>query len=160
MPHLAARGWVQATMPLVLWTTLLRLGHFMNSPDGGGYTDDVGSGMANLEEWVNDRRVTSVSVSARVVVVGYRRRDFIVVVVVLVMILLVYIYLLYMYCYTASHQSCPISARPAVQSGPELPLLHAIAGQISTGGSPPPLGGCRCGDRGEPRAGPAFVLCT
>jgi hypothetical protein len=52
MPHLAARGWVQATMPFVLCTTLRRLGHFMNSADGGGYTDGVVSGMSNLDECV------------------------------------------------------------------------------------------------------------
>lgn len=60
MPHLAARGWVQATMPLVLCTTLRRLGHFMNSPDGGGYTDGVASGMARVAERVNDRLMMTV----------------------------------------------------------------------------------------------------
>lgn len=53
-PHLAARGCVHATMPLVLWTTLRRLGHFMNSPDGGGYTEEVGRGMAARGEQLND----------------------------------------------------------------------------------------------------------
>lgn len=48
IPHLAARGWEQATMPLVLCTTLRRLGHFMNSRDGGGYTDEVGSGIVRV----------------------------------------------------------------------------------------------------------------
>jgi hypothetical protein len=60
MPHLAARGWVQATIPLVLCTTLLRLGHFMNSPDGGGYTEGVASGMARIDERVNDRLMMTV----------------------------------------------------------------------------------------------------
>lgn len=59
-PHLAARGWEQATIPLVLCTTLLRLGHFMNSADDGGYTDDVGSGMVSVDECVEDRLSTAV----------------------------------------------------------------------------------------------------
>ena len=45
MPHLAASGCVQDTMPLVLWTTLLLLGHFMNLADGGGKTDGVVCGI-------------------------------------------------------------------------------------------------------------------
>jgi hypothetical protein len=45
IPHFAARGWVQATIPFVLWTTLRRLGHFISSADGGGNTDGVVSGI-------------------------------------------------------------------------------------------------------------------
>ncbi len=45
MPHLAASGCVQATMPLVLCTTLLRLANFCITRDPGGKTDGVVSGM-------------------------------------------------------------------------------------------------------------------
>lgn len=45
MPHFAASGCVQATMPFVLWTGLRRLGNFEYSHDGGGKTELVGSGM-------------------------------------------------------------------------------------------------------------------
>ena len=62
MPHLAARGWVQATMPLVLCTTLRRLGHFINSAEDGGYTEGVVRGMASREERAKDRRVAVVKV--------------------------------------------------------------------------------------------------
>ncbi len=62
MPHLAARGWVQATMPLVLCTTLRRLGHFINSAEGGGYTDGVVRGMVRREECAKDRRAMVVNV--------------------------------------------------------------------------------------------------
>jgi hypothetical protein len=45
-------------MPLVLCTTLLRLGHFMNSPDGGGNTDAVLRGMLRSvlrSGWITSR---------------------------------------------------------------------------------------------------------
>lgn len=45
MPHLAAKGWVQATMPLVLWTTLLRLLNLANSTVPGGNSEGVERGI-------------------------------------------------------------------------------------------------------------------
>lgn len=48
IPHLAAKGCVQATMPLVLWTTLLRLGHFIKAAEADGNTDGVVSGIVSL----------------------------------------------------------------------------------------------------------------
>lgn len=44
-PHLAARGCVQDTMPLRLWTTLLRLGNFIGSRNGGGNNEVVVRGI-------------------------------------------------------------------------------------------------------------------
>ena len=45
MPHFAARGCVQETIPLVLCTTLLRLGNLTTSCDGGGKTEGVVRGI-------------------------------------------------------------------------------------------------------------------
>lgn len=39
IPHLAANGCVQATMPFVLWTTLRRLLNFANSSGPGGNSE-------------------------------------------------------------------------------------------------------------------------
>lgn len=49
IPHLAARGCVLETIPFVLCTTLLRLGHFINAADGGGNTEGVVRGMIASE---------------------------------------------------------------------------------------------------------------
>lgn len=48
MPHFAASGCVQATMPLVLWTTLRRLGNGTNGSDPGGKTDGVVNGILSF----------------------------------------------------------------------------------------------------------------
>lgn len=45
MPAFAARGWEQATIPLVLWTTLRRLGNLANSTGPGGYNEGARSGI-------------------------------------------------------------------------------------------------------------------
>lgn len=45
MPHLAARGWVQATMPLVLWTTLLLLLNLAHMGRPSGKRSFVGRGI-------------------------------------------------------------------------------------------------------------------
>jgi hypothetical protein len=45
MPHFAASGCVQDTMPFRLWTTLRRLGNFNGFLDGGGNTDGVFKGI-------------------------------------------------------------------------------------------------------------------
>jgi hypothetical protein len=49
IPHFAASGCVLETMPLVLWTTLLLLGHFITSAEGGGNTEGVFRGMVARE---------------------------------------------------------------------------------------------------------------
>lgn len=52
MPHLAASGCVQATMPFGLCTTLRLLGHFMYSLDAAGNSEEVGRGMLDSVVWV------------------------------------------------------------------------------------------------------------
>lgn len=56
MPHLAANGCVQATMPFVLCTTLRLLGHFMNSSDAGGNSEDVDRGILDSIVRVRERK--------------------------------------------------------------------------------------------------------
>ena len=50
MPHFAARGCVQATIPLVLCTTLLLLGNLTGTCDGGGKTEGVVRGILDKED--------------------------------------------------------------------------------------------------------------
>lgn len=47
-PHLAARGWVHAIIPSVLWTTLLLLGKVMNAGTAVAYTELRFTGILNL----------------------------------------------------------------------------------------------------------------
>lgn len=127
MPHLAASGWVHATMPVVLCTTLLRLGHFMNSLLGGGYTDDVGRGMASLVSLNNVYvRVSFGQASEKSSVVPWRlnRGE-------------TRIYTRDLTIDIARHATtdCPISGRSACACGPARPLPLLLTRKWRCGGA-------------------------
>lgn len=50
MPHFAASGWVQDTIPFVLWTTLRRLPYFANSLACAEWRDSLVRGMMKASD--------------------------------------------------------------------------------------------------------------
>jgi hypothetical protein len=57
IPHFAASGCVQDTMPLVLCTTLLLLGHFIRVAEDGRKTDWVLRGILRMFTMIADESI-------------------------------------------------------------------------------------------------------